>query len=40
MIEGKVAELSERLVSREKETIDALSNAAILEADLKATLNE
>jgi hypothetical protein len=40
LIEGKVAELSERLVTRETETIDALSTAAILEVDLKASLKE
>jgi hypothetical protein len=40
MIERKVAELSERLVAREKETIDALASSAVLEADLKAALKE
>ncbi|KIM39487.1 hypothetical protein M413DRAFT_29217 [Hebeloma cylindrosporum] len=39
-VERKVAELSERLVSREREAIDALASAAILEADLKAVLKE
>ena len=40
MAEGKVAKLSECLVTRERETIDALSNAAVLELDLKAALKE
>ena len=38
MVWGKVAQLSEHLVTREKETIAASSSAAVLEAYLKPSL--
>ncbi|KAF8962406.1 hypothetical protein BDZ97DRAFT_1824897 [Flammula alnicola] len=40
VVEGQIAELSERLSARERETIDTLANGASNEAELKAAITE